>query len=109
MLPLLLAALLAADAGVAPADAGVAAAPPVVKDKPFEKEIRAFEERDRTDPPPKNAILFIGSSSIRLWKTLEEDFPKHKVINRGFGGSQIAHSVGYVDRIVLPYEPRAIV
>jgi lysophospholipase L1-like esterase len=76
---------------------------------PFENEILAFESSDRTNLPPKDAILFIGSSSIRLWKTLAGDFPKHKVINRGFGGSQIIDSVNYADRIVLPYRPRQIV
>jgi lysophospholipase L1-like esterase len=75
----------------------------------FDAEIAAFEARDRTNPPPKNAILFIGSSSIRMWKTLTQDFPEHKVINRGFGGSEIADSVYFTDRIVVPYRPKMIV
>ncbi len=54
-------------------------------------------------------MLFIGSSSIRLWKTLAQDFPDKQVLNRGFGGSQVADSVLYVDRIVIPYAPRLIV
>ena len=76
---------------------------------PFEKEILAFEASDKTNPPPQGAVLFIGSSSIRLWKTLTGDFPKHKVINRGFGGSHISDSVNYADRIAIPYHPRLIV
>ncbi len=79
------------------------------KPLPFEKEILAFEASDRTNPPPRGAILFIGSSSIRLWKTLAQDFPGHRVINRGFGGSQIIDSVRYADRIVFPYQPKQIV
>ncbi len=75
----------------------------------WDKDIAAFEAQDRTNPPPKGAILFIGSSSIRLWKTLAEDLPEHKVINRGFGGSEIADSVRFVDRIVVPYQPKRIV
>ena len=75
----------------------------------WEKDIAAFEAQDRTNPPPKNAVLFIGSSSIRLWKTLAQDLPELKVINRGFGGSQIADSVLFVDRIVVPYRPERIV
>jgi lysophospholipase L1-like esterase len=75
----------------------------------WEKDIGTFEAQDRTNPPPKNAVLFIGSSSIRLWKTLAQDFPELKVINRGFGGSQIADSVSFVDRIVVPYRPARIV
>jgi hypothetical protein len=46
----------------------------------WEKEISAFEQQDRENPPPKNAIVFVGSSSIRLWSTLAEDFPWHRVI-----------------------------
>ena len=79
------------------------------KPNAFEKEILAFEASDRTNPPPRHAILFVGSSSIRLWKTLAQDFPNRRVINRGFGGSQIADSILFADRIVLPYEPATIV
>ena len=75
----------------------------------FEGEIRAFEAADKTNPPPKQAVLFIGSSSIRLWKTLTRDFPEYPVINRGFGGSQIADAIHYASRIVTPYDPRLIV
>ena len=75
----------------------------------WDEEIAAFEAQDRTNPPPKDAILFIGSSSIRLWKTLAQDFPEHKVINRGFGGSQIADSIQFTDRIVIPYKPKMVV
>ena len=76
---------------------------------PFEKEIVAFEASDAAAPPPTDAVLFIGSSSIRLWKTLGQDLPGLNVINRGFGGSHVEHSVRYADRVVLPYRPRLIV
>ena len=79
------------------------------KSTPFESEIKAFEASDKTNPPPQGAILFIGSSSIRLWKTLAKDFPQHQVINRGFGGSQIIDSVNYAERIVVPYAPKQII
>lgn len=75
----------------------------------WESEIRAFEASDRTNPPPTGAVLFIGSSSIRLWKSLAQDFPGFKVLNRGFGGSQITDSTAFADRIVLPYKPKVIV
>ena len=75
----------------------------------FEAEILALEASDRTNPPPKRPVLFVGSSSIRLWKTLAEDFPKQRVINHGFGGSEISDSVFYAKRIVIPYKPRLIV
>jgi lysophospholipase L1-like esterase len=75
----------------------------------FEKDIQRFEAADRKSPPPQGAILFIGSSSVVRWKTLAEDFPDYKVINRGFGGSYIADATYFADRIVIPYKPRLIV
>ncbi len=92
--------------------AGIAAGSPPAKaadPRRFENEIAAFEAADKTNPPPQNAILFVGSSSIRKWTTLAGDFPRHHVINRGFGGSHLSDSVFYFDRIVLPYKPRLIV
>ena len=75
----------------------------------WENEIAAFEKADAQTPPAKGGIVFVGSSSIRLWKTLAEDFPHHRVLNRGFGGSEVADSVHFADRIVLPYAPRMVV
>lgn len=75
----------------------------------FEEAIKAYEATDKTNPPAEGAILFTGASSIRLWKTLAEDFPEHKVINRGFGGSQMSDNVHFADRIVTPYKPKLIV
>jgi lysophospholipase L1-like esterase len=74
----------------------------------WEKDIAAYEAQDKTSPPPKGGIVFIGSSTIRRWTSLPQDYPDHKVINRGFGGSQIADAVHFVDRIVIPYGPRAV-
>lgn len=74
----------------------------------WEPEIAAFEQSDHTNPPPKNAALFVGSSTIRLWKTLAQDFPGHAVISRGFGGSEIVDSTHFADRIIFPYQPRII-
>jgi lysophospholipase L1-like esterase len=78
------------------------------KAEPFAKDIAAFEAKDQTSPPPQNEIVFVGSSSIRLWKSTEA-FPDLKIINRGFGGSQISDSVRYAERIILPYMPRIVV
>jgi len=75
----------------------------------WEREIAAFERADATNPPPKGAVLFIGSSTIRLWTTLAKDLPTLKVINRGFGGSTIADSTHFADRIIFPYAPSRIV
>ena len=71
-------------------------------------EMRKFAEADRKSPPPAGAVLFIGSSSIRMWKDVAADFPETKVINRGFGGSRIADSTRHIDEIVAPYRPRLI-
>jgi len=76
--------------------------------KQWEKDIQAFEAADRTNPPPQNAILFIGSSSIKRWATLTENFAGYTVINRGFGGSHLSDSVAFVDRIVVPYKPKIV-
>lgn len=75
----------------------------------WEKDIAAFEASDLTNPPPKGCIVFVGSSSIRLWTTLAADFPGFPVVNRGFGGSQLADSVNLAERIIIPYEPRQVV
>ncbi len=75
----------------------------------WEKAIAAFTEADSKEPPPQNAVLFIGSSSIRGWRTVQRDFPEYDVINRGFGGSTIADSIAYADKIVLPYKPSTII
>jgi lysophospholipase L1-like esterase len=75
----------------------------------WEKEIAAFELGDRANPPPRDAVLFVGSSTIARWKTLADDFPDQRVINRGFGGSEIADSTHFAERIIFPYEPRVIV
>jgi len=74
----------------------------------WEKDIARFEQLDRTNLPPKAALLFIGSSTIGRWKTLAQDFPEQRVINRGFGGSEIVDATHFADRIVFPCEPRMI-
>lgn len=74
----------------------------------WETAIAEFEKRDRTEPPPAGEVVFVGSSSIRLWN-LADSFPEFRCINRGFGGSQMADSARYADRIVVPYRPRVVV
>src|SRR4029453_18736700 len=76
----------------------------------WEPAIKKFEEADKLSPPPQNAIVFIGASSIVRWN-LKESFPElgAQAINRGFGGSLTADSTRYADRIVIPYKPRIVV
>jgi lysophospholipase L1-like esterase len=84
----------------------VADAPPSER---WEPEIRAFEARDHADPPKAGGIVFVGSSSIRLWTTLTTDYPGVDVVNRGFGGSEIADATHFAGRIIVPCRPRQVV
>jgi lysophospholipase L1-like esterase len=92
--------------------AGLLVRPGRADDQPkfakWEKDIAAFEKRDQEKPPPKNGIVFVGSSSIRLWD-LAKSFPGVNALNRGFGGSQLVDSVHFASRIVTKYEPRLVV
>ncbi|SDR65212.1 SGNH/GDSL hydrolase family protein [Opitutus sp. GAS368] len=72
-------------------------------------DIGKFTAADAAHPPAHGAVVFVGSSSIRFWTTLAEDFPGVATINRGFGGSELADSVFYADRIVISYAPRLVV
>jgi lysophospholipase L1-like esterase len=74
----------------------------------WEEAMQAFERQDAKSPPAQQANVFVGSSSIRMWK-LQDSFPGHDCINRGFGGSEMADAAQYVKRIVLPLKPRVIV
>lgn len=74
----------------------------------WEGEIAALEEATNANPP-KDAFLFIGSSSIRLWDTLAEDMAPLPVIKHGFGGSKLGDAIHYIDRLITPYNPRAVV
>jgi lysophospholipase L1-like esterase len=87
----------------------IAVASPALDLSQWEPEIRAFEEADRQSTPATGGIVFAGSSSIRLWKTMAGDFAGLPVLNRGFGGSQIREVTAFADRIVIPYRPRLIV
>jgi len=74
----------------------------------FEAEISAFEQADIASPPPADPVLFVGSSSIRVWPDLPGDFPDYPAMNRGFGGSQMSDLLYYFDRVVAVYEPALI-
>lgn len=75
----------------------------------FAPEIAAFAAADAQAKPPPCGFLFIGSSSIRFWSSLDRDMAPLPVINRGFGGSEISDVDDDFDRVVAPYHPRAIV
>ena len=73
----------------------------------FETEIAALEAQVGT--APANGILFVGSSSIRLWNDLKEAFPDKLIIQNGFGGSTLSDAIRYMPRLVLPFKPKQVV
>lgn len=85
---------------------------PLISSATPDKWIKAIDDLTRDDPdhpPAPGGVVFVGSSSIVYWKDVAKDFPGIGAINRGFGGSELADSVFYADRIVIPYRPSAVV
>ena len=74
----------------------------------WEKEIAGIETADKKNPPAKGSIVFTGSSTIRMWKSLAQDYPHHHLVNHGFGGSQIVDCTHFADRLIFPLEPKVI-
>lgn len=75
----------------------------------FESAVLAYEAADKTNPPPRNAILLAGDSQFYRWKTVHEDLPGYTIINRGIDSFEMSDLLYYADRLVLPYQPRLIV
>ena len=67
----------------------------------FEPAIQKFEAEDKATSPAKDGVLFIGASSIARWTNLAESFPDLRVVNRGFGGSELSEAVKYAPRVVV--------
>jgi lysophospholipase L1-like esterase len=83
--------------------------PNPVPDLGWEQTAAVFDAADREHAPPPGGVLFVGSSSIRLWNSLQKDFAALPVvINRGFGGSKLSDCVHHLDRLVFPYRPRLV-
>src|ERR1700675_2402289 len=95
---------------VAPPDpAPLVVAPNLTTANPFESEVTALEAKLSQSPISSGPVVFYGSSSIRLWKSLQQDFSGYAVLNCGFGGSRLTDCVRYANRLVLPRKPSAIV
>lgn len=75
----------------------------------FESDIVAFEQADKLAFPPSDGIVFVGSSSIRFWDSLASDMAPISVVRRGFGGAHMSHVLYNFDRIITPYQPKAVV
>jgi lysophospholipase L1-like esterase len=76
---------------------------------PFWNDIQNFKRQDSIKPPPQNAILFVGSSSFTKWTDVQNYFPTHTIINRGFGGSGLADVIRYANDVIFPYHPKQVV
>ena len=74
----------------------------------WERYVAAYDEADKASPPPRNEIVFVGSSTIRRWDVASY-FPDLKIINRGIDGTELSDAVKYIDRLVLRHEPRLVV
>jgi len=75
----------------------------------FGNDIQTIKQYDKIYTPPANAILFVGSSSIRVWRDLERTFADKVVLNRGIGGAVLNDMFYYFDDLITPYQPRQIV
>jgi lysophospholipase L1-like esterase len=76
---------------------------------PFFQDIQQFKQQDKLNPPPQNAILFVGSSSFTKWTDVQHYFPDYKIINRGFGGSSLKDVIRYANDIIISYKPKQVV
>jgi lysophospholipase L1-like esterase len=76
--------------------------------KRWASDIQVFDSLNLKEQHGKKAILFVGSSYVRLWKNIREDIRYKDVIQRGFGGSNLADVAYYVEEIVFPHQPKAI-
>jgi lysophospholipase L1-like esterase len=79
------------------------------QETPFYKEIQNFKKKDSVQFPPKKAVLFVGSSTFTKWTDVQDYFPKHVIINRGFGGSSLPHVIEYANDIIFPYRAKQVV
>ena len=81
----------------------------VAQNKPFYNEVHEFQKKDSISMPASNGIVFIGSSSLRMWTDLEETFKSYHAINRGFGGSELTNANEWIKELVLVHKPRQVV
>ena len=75
----------------------------------WERQIRAFEERERRQPAPKRAVVFAGSSTIRFWRALADDMAPLPSVQRGFGGAKVNDIIHYMDRLITAHDPALVV
>ena len=75
----------------------------------FTNEVKDITKKyDSIWDSSKETIVFTGSSSVRLWKKLEKEFPDHQIVNSGFGGSQASDLLLFIDELILSYNPKKV-
>lgn len=74
----------------------------------YEDEVRQLETKLNAESPATDRVVFYGSSSIRLWTTLAQDFPNLNTLNLGFGGSTLAACAWFFERLVVPTAPKSV-
>ncbi|MEO1717050.1 MAG: GDSL-type esterase/lipase family protein [Planctomycetota bacterium] len=77
--------------------------------QPYSSDVGRWNAQDAIDLIPPGGIVFVGSSSIRRWEQLTRDFNDYRIIQRGFGGSQLEDLNFWVNELVLSYQPTAVV
>jgi lysophospholipase L1-like esterase len=75
----------------------------------YEEEVSAIEQRLQKHPPPAGSVVFYGSSSMRMWDSLEADFADAGALNLAFGGSTMEACAWFFERLVVPCQPRSII
>ena len=76
----------------------------------FSEDFKKFARNEQsTKIQTEKITLFTGSSSIRMWESLESDFSEINLINRGFGGAHLSDVLHYYDRLFTKYRPQRIV
>lgn len=75
----------------------------------YEAEVRQLEDKLRMLPSSTDKVVFYGSSSMRLWSTLAQDFPEVNMLNLGFGGSTLAACAWFFERLLVPVTPQAVI
>lgn len=74
----------------------------------YQKEVEQITETYAKTPRTDDLIIFTGSSSIKMWKNINEYFPEHEIMNNGFGGSQTVDLLQYADELIINYRPKKV-
>ncbi len=82
--------------------------PKLAQQLKWDGKFERYRQQDAANPPADSSVLFVGSSTIENWKSLQDDFPGVPVLNRGVSGTKTIDMINYIDRLVSPYNPRQI-